>query len=113
MAGYRRKPKIYALTWAEDHELHGLEVSMKGMSVAKMLDLTEKASALTGKDAAAGERSDSGADSMFRDFARFLVEWNLEDDKGKPVPATYAGIVSQDVEFILEIVTSWMEAIAS
>lgn len=112
MGSYRRQPKIYTLRWPEGHELHGLMVSVKGLTVAKLLDLTAKATVLTSEQP---EVSESGAEAgrLFKDFANALVEWNLEDDNGKPVPANYRGITSLDFDFAVQLATAWMEAVAS
>jgi hypothetical protein len=110
--GFKKQAKIYTLVWPEDHELHGLMVSVKGLTVEKMLDLTAKATVLTSEDATISQQSDETG-KLFKQFAAALVAWNLEDDNGKPVPATYRGIVSLELSFALDLVMTWMEAVAS
>lgn len=107
--GYRKKSKTYTLKWAVDHELHGLEVVLKGLTVARMLEMSSKASTLA-EDPGAASVTDT--EDMFRTFARSLVSWNLEDDEGISVPATYEGVTGQDLDFILDLITTWMEAVA-
>jgi len=102
VAGYRKKPKTYTLTWAEDHEYHGLEVSLKGLTVAKMLDIGRSASAVTtDAQGTLTEGTDETRD-MFETFASCLVRWNLETD----------GVTTQEFPFILDLVVTWMEAVA-
>lgn len=110
MAGYRRKAKLYTLKWAEGHELHGLEVTCKGLTVERMLSLVSLAAGLQGGDVA-GKLGE--AEKLFRSFARCLVGWNLEDEDGAPVPATYDGIAAQDLDFVTGLVTTWIDAVAS
>lgn len=110
--GYRKKAKTYHLTWAEDNELHGLEVSLKGLTVAKILSLGSSASAVTTDAKGALTGGTAEAEDMFETFASSLVRWNLEDEEGIPVPATFDGVKSQDFDFILDLIITWMEAVA-
>jgi len=48
-------------------------------------------------------------DGLCRFVAGFLVDWNLEDDKG-PIPATYKGLLRAYPAIINNIITRWMEA---
>lgn len=107
MPGYRRKPKTYTLRWADDHELAGLEVVMRGLTIEKLIDFQAKA------DRVSEDKSQEGMEPMFRSFAKSLISWNLEDEDGQPVPATYKGVVVQDVEFVLDVVMSWVDSVAS
>jgi hypothetical protein len=43
---------------------------------------------------------------LFRAFADSLVSWGLSDN-GYAVPATREGVLSQDHEFLLEVVRTW------
>lgn len=45
-------------------------------------------------------------------MAAALVDWDLEW-AGRPVPATHAGLVSLDTEFLLELVAAWVEQVAA
>lgn len=109
MAGYRRKAKLYTLRWAEGHELHGLEVTCKDLTVERMLALVRLSAGFRGDM----EAKLAGAEKLFREFARYLVEWNLEDGDGDPVPATYDGIAAQDLDFVIDLVSTWIDAVAS
>jgi hypothetical protein len=105
MTGYRTQEKHYKLVF-EDDEFEGLEVVAKSLSVGDFLKMTE----LAGK----GSDVDSGnIRTMFETLAASLVYWNLEDEKGKKVPSTLAGIMSQDFDFIMSIIGAWMEGMAA
>ena len=112
--GYKRTPKLYQLTF-EDHP--GLEVTMRALDIDGFTKLARLAGGLKNVDLRRAEGPELNAalaamDEMFARFAKALREWNLEDDDG-PVPATAEGVRGQDLDFILEILTGWMDAIAS
>lgn len=98
--GFKRKPKTYNLSFAEGHDLHGLEVKMLSLTVADFVRMASK------------DDDESAARENFNLFARSLVAWNLEDEDGKPVPTTLEGVESQDFEFILSLSAEWMSAIS-
>lgn len=45
-------------------------------------------------------------------FADALVFWDLRDF-GQPVPPTRAGVSSQDLEFVVELATTWYRRVAT
>lgn len=105
--GYKRK--LYHLTWPEDHALHGLEVTTKGLTVERLFKMTTLASGLGGGGAA--EQADA-ATKLFAEFARCLISWNLEEDDSTPVPATAEGVADQDMGFMIGLIMAWMDAVA-
>lgn len=111
--GYRKKAKTYNLNWAPGHELHGLEVSLRGLTVAKVFAIGNSASAFTTDAKGALTTGSDATEDMFQTFAGCLQRWNLEDEDGTPIPATMEGIATQDFEFILELIVTWMEAVSS
>jgi hypothetical protein len=102
--GFKRDPKQYRLKWAEGHEFYGLEVTMRSLPINEFLQMTE----LTTKDAT----DVRAAQELFRTFGSALLDWNLEDEKDEPVPATYDGVIAQDLDFIMAIVMAWMTALS-
>ena len=56
------------------------------------------------------------ADSMVEALKLFgravLLEWNLEDDNGAPIPVGEEGILAVDVLFAMQIMSHWMEAVS-
>jgi hypothetical protein len=113
--GYRRKVVHYKLKF-ENPEYEGLEVIAKSLPLGDFLEFQKTASvpvnAMAATPEAVAKRNDASV-SMFKMFAENLISWNLETEDGKPVPATYKGIISQDFSFILDIIKAWMDAIAS
>mgnify|MGYP000496950975 CR=1 FL=1 len=47
---------------------------------------------------------------LLREFAdRCLIDWNIDDDAGNPVPPNGDGLLSQDLNFVTEILTAWVK----
>lgn len=98
--GYRPVDTEYELQFA-DPKFRGLKVVCGSLSVSALLDLMRLARAAT--------EDPEAAVKLFSTFSDSLVEWNLEDSHG-PVPATFEGVCSQKLDFILTIIKTWQEA---
>jgi hypothetical protein len=112
---YQPKRKLYQLRF-EDYP--GFEVTMRGLSIDGFMGLARQAAGMQGLDVTALKGPELEAamdkiDGLFTRFAKSLRAWNLDDDDGVPVPETVDGVRTQDLDFILEIVMAWMDAIAS
>ncbi len=103
MSGYRRQPKTYVLRF-EAYE--GLEVAARSVSVEELLTVLELADKMTGSP------NKEQVTDLFGWFAKQLIGWNLEDEDGKPVPATLKGLLAQDFDFALALVNAWVSAIS-
>lgn len=115
--GYKRKPKVYRLHF-EDDDMSGLIVEVRPSSVGTMLDTADLASmasvfdGISMKNIRPEDLEKIGElRKLFDSFADSLVSWNLEDEDDNPVPATREGVYGQDVDFILEIIGAWAEAV--
>jgi len=82
-----------------EHELHGLEVKVRRISVQEFIEMEE---ILEGKDLL--PKIDA--------FAKVLLSWNLENAKGKAVPATSAGLRSMDLQFTLMLLRAFSEVVS-
>lgn len=90
--GYRPKRKLYVLDFTgTEHE--GLEVSMRSLTVGEELQLED----LRGRQ-------------VFEMMTGLLKTWNVEDDEGNPVPATFEGVCTQDSTFIMAILNALQTA---
>ncbi len=107
--GYKRK--TYKLKWPEGHDLHGLEVVTKGLSVEATFEMATLAAGLAGDSAT--EVKVGTANKLFAGFADRLVSWNLQEDDDTPVPATLAGVQDQDMSFMIALISTWMDAVSS
>lgn len=105
--GFRIKRKVFRLHFKDD-DLAGLEVLARSLNTGQFLEM-EQAKA---ERAEGGVRGKGGTERMLELFAEQLVSWNAEDEDGVPVPATMAGIRSQDLDLSLKIIDAWTDAIA-
>lgn len=105
--GFKAKKKLYRLVFDETTDLSGLQVTMTSVSMGTLLRLQEMS--------ARGEEVVKD-DVSFRDvvevFVGAMLSWNLVDDDERPVPVTVDGVLDQDPDFIMEVVTAWTKAIS-
>lgn len=99
--GYKPKRKIYTLAF-EGEEYEGLEVRIRGLNTGQVMDI----------DAARGDGGDGAIVTMLKLMADQLVEWNVEDDHGQPVPTTFEGVRSLDIDFNWAVIDAWQNAAA-
>ncbi|SRR6266403_655593 len=92
--GYKRGKKTYKLVF-EDDEFDGLVVRTGPVNLGEYFEAVK----LEGEP-------------LIELFASKLVEWNLEEEDGAPVPATLAGLYTQDREFVRTLVRSWFKTVA-
>lgn len=93
-----REPSTITLVFEPGDEYHGLEVRMRGMSIADWL----QASGLDGGDG-------DGAAATIKRFYTHLVSWNLEDDKDQPIPVAEAP--NCDSRMIRRLNNAWMDTL--
>jgi hypothetical protein len=102
--GYRREPRIINLRF-EDTEYDGLVVRARSVSTGEFFafqDLAEHAD----------RRSDSARD-LIALFATVVIDWNLEDPvTGEPMPVSDQVLLDQDLDFVMDLVITWMDAVA-
>lgn len=75
--GFREQPNTVTLTFEPGDELHGLEVTLKGVTIGEFLTFT-------GMD---GSDGDDTAKTIER-FHTSLISWNLTDADEKPIPVS-------------------------
>lgn len=100
---FKRKRKVYKLDFSGT-EYDGLEVRVSSLTTGEYLELITIAGPT--------EEGGSEAGAMVRLFAKHLISWNLEDEDGEPVPATYEGVKSNDFTMNSAIVNAWTSALA-
>lgn len=106
--GYVRQRKLYRLRF-DDEEMAGLVVRAKSVPLGAFLEMVKlmdlDTSSVTPEDA-------EHLDELFSRFAGALVDWNLEEPEGVPVPATFEGLKSQDIDFTMQILRAWIAALS-
>lgn len=101
--GYKRNPKIYKLVFGDDTDYAGLEVQVKTITMGQLLAMRS------------GKTSDDDKDNIrvsVELLAERIVEWNLEDEHGKPVPPTLDAMLEEDDDFIFAIINRWTDAVS-
>jgi hypothetical protein len=97
--GFRPPRKIYNLDFTgTDYE--GLTVKMRGFTVGEELELDD----LRTQKGGGGERQ------YYQMLAEILVEWNVDDEYGAPVPTTFDGVCTQDSVMVGAILDSLRKA---
>ncbi len=100
--GRFRLPKRTALIQFEDGEYAGAEVRCS-------LDVPMR-TLLTFKRMAGGE-----VDQVERGYELFgkqmLIDWNLEDDEGQPIPCSTDHFMEQPLAFLNAVTAQWIEAV--
>ncbi|SRR5258706_5587074 len=105
--GFKREAKLYRLKF-EDPELNGFQCLMRSLSIREFRDLATLGDTLQSR----GDGTEKAFTALFGLVASKLQEWNLEDEDGQPVPSTLEGIEGQELDFVMQVVTAWMTAIA-
>jgi|ERR1051325_3813398 hypothetical protein len=102
--GFEPKRKTYKLIF-DDEEMNGLVVRCHSLPMGDLIALMR----LT--DIKGDEVSSEQGQLPFRKFADSLVEWNVTHN-GEPVPPTFEGVMSQDLDFINVVIGAWMKNVA-
>lgn len=100
-----RPRKTFKLVF--EGEFDGLEVYATSTGTDDYLMISELANVkmpLVGADITKFKK-------LLKAFADVLVSWNLENEPGAPVPATYDGLLRQDPQFIAVVIEAWMGAV--
>jgi len=119
--GFERKPKVYNIRFAEDHEFFGLEFKMHPVDVdfykkfvgtafklAEFKDVSESED--LGDQLDVLNKIADVLDAMRKLFADKLISWNMEEN-GKPIPADINGVRLLDDEEFQKITSEWLEAV--
>jgi len=108
--GHRRKSTIYKLTFDDTNgeELAGLEVVTRGASLDQLFDIAKLGNVDLLK------LLETGIDELRAIYAGFpsrIVDWNHEDEEGRPIPADAANFFDEDYTFTLPILVAWVNTI--
>lgn len=105
--GFKPERKGYRLRF-QGTDLDGLVVTMRGMAIGMFLEIAELSDInperFTKDDLPMIRR-------LFELVAEHLMDWNLLADDDEPVPATLAGILTQEVPLVFTVVEQWMKAV--
>lgn len=107
--GYVPKRTLYKLDFSQT-EHAGLEVTTKSATMAALLDILSLSDNV--EQAGVKNVDRDQLEKLFGLFDEVLVSWNVEEEDGTPVPATKAGLLSQDPGFVMEVIGAWGTAMA-
>lgn len=126
--GFTPKRKRYNLKF-ENEDYAGLKVSMTGSNLGEVLDSMNIGALMSKGDELSREARDAKTpdqqmaiakktaevaavtDQFYRNFADHLIEWNVEEPPGTPVPPTFEGVKTQEMGFISDILMAWRTAV--
>ena len=87
--GYRLTPRARHILFEDDTDFPGLDMRAHGITLGEWQELKFPAA--------------------FDLFADRLIEWNLEDERGNPVPPTREGVRSVDAGVVKAILFNWVD----
>jgi hypothetical protein len=98
--GYKAKIKTYKVCFDAGHDYHGAEARLSGMSYGEW----EQAAGID------GGKGDNAAETVKR-FVDHLIEWNLEDEDGQPLPTTSEAVRGVDKDLIAALNNAWIQSL--
>jgi hypothetical protein len=103
--GFTVPRRIYKLEF-DGEKYAGIVVRVRAMSFATLLDIEN----MRRSDEMA-DRAEMRAqlDEFHGIFVDHLVDWNLEEEDGAPVPLTVEGLRSQEGSFVTSIIAAWRD----
>lgn len=102
--GYKHKIPRINVTFPEGHDYHGCEVTLRRLKLREWLDIT----GLGGDE----EPVVRHIGDQLRTMADKLIDWNLEEEDGTPVPTTVEAVLDQDQTLMMAILEAWLDNLA-
>jgi hypothetical protein len=99
---WTRRSPVKVIRFA-DGDLAGLVIRVRVMSVGALQELLTKLDELSNMES---------MPYIARSLADHLIGWNIDDEEGHPVSATYEGILSLDPAELAEIGRAWMQSLS-
>ncbi|MGH7774463.1 MAG: hypothetical protein ACREQA_19745 [Candidatus Binatia bacterium] len=97
--GYVRKAPVVKLIFSGE-EYEGLEIRMKSMPLGDFLDLDSQV-----RDT--GDDNSEAFENVIKRVASKLISWNLVQEDQTPIPATFEGLLEQDLVFVRDILDAY------
>lgn len=118
----KRPGRRYRLVWPEDHDfMAGVVVRLKGISIKQLLDAQRLAAEVADQRESGTGVEPGTLEKLFELLSSNIVEWNITEEDtegpdgptpGAPVPTTLEGVMSLELDPVVEILTEWLEAVA-
>lgn len=103
--GFRPEPKLYKLTFT-DPAFHGFQVTMRSIPIGRSLEIQQTQANRTGLS------SVEVTCLLAEILVEHMVDWNLEDEDGNPLPISRDTMLTQDADLIWTTNKAWIEAIS-
>lgn len=103
MAGFTVPRDIYKLEF-DGEQYAGIVVRVRAASFGTLLHIDDL---FQPKEKTEYADTRSAVDELHEAFVAHLVDWNLEEEDGTPVPTTVEGLRSQQGSFTNAIITAW------
>jgi hypothetical protein len=108
--------RVYRLVFPDGHEsMPGVVARIKGLSIRQFLDVQRLAS--IAEQRGKGGQADTAAVleavvQLATITGERLLEWNVDDEEDRPVPANAEGVLDLDPEAFTALVEEWLDAVA-
>lgn len=103
--GFAVPRTVFGLTFA-DEQYAGLVVKVRALSLQEALDGFDMQWAADNDTDFATRKAK--LDELHHHLVDHLVEWNLQEEDGTPVPPTFEGLRSLEPPFTAVLVTAWL-----
>lgn len=103
--GYKPKKTIYKLVFEEDPDMDGLVVRAHAGTLDDVLFFDTRVPELL-----AGTATNEQLVEMYGRIIALVVDWNIEDDNGAPIPVSVEGFHSFEPEFCAKLMFGWLKA---
>lgn len=102
--GVRPERTILNLTFSEDTPLSEVKVKIGCCNIREMNSMLDQDAGTTGKQVVEANRYVEGL------FFKYLIEWNLDDEDGNPLPKTQEGMETLEPSILTQLIMSWQTA---
>jgi hypothetical protein len=85
--------RVRRISYGQDTDMPGLWLRVGGLSLSEWMEAKWNA-------------------DLYQLFADRLVEWNMVDENGEPVPCTIDGLKQVDASMIRTLIADWMNRVA-
>jgi hypothetical protein len=92
----------------EDEAFIGAEVTMGRMSIREAFEFDR----VRFREVADLDELEKKSEDLAAIVAKHLIDWNLEDAKGKPIPCTAKAIIDSQDDLLPTLVNAYVQAVA-
>lgn len=120
--GYKPQRRKFRIQFDEETSFPGLDMTVKGMSTGRLLDMMSLAERFVGVDFSDedaetkfSEEDRKAIELLFEGFADALVSWNMlhpDEDRDDELPPTISGVRELDITDVLPLILSWIDAVS-